>query len=62
MAKVRFVSAFAISRSDLFLSRTAVKDVYQPRDFYTNTPRDFCYIQFLDVKDAEGMSKSWVFC
>jgi len=34
-----------------------VKDVYIPRDYYTNETRGFAYIEFIKIEDAEKAKK-----
>jgi len=34
-----------------------IKDVYIPKDYYTGEPRGFCFVQYMDVRDAEDAKR-----
>lgn len=53
-----FVRNLAYDMSDdelrrVFLKYGHVRDVYVPKDYHTQEPRGFAYVQFEDIRDAE---------
>eukprot|EP01080_Neovahlkampfia_damariscottae_P012950 gene12950-7528_t len=50
-------SARQMDLRKLFEKYGEVKDVYIPRDYYTNETRGFAYIEFIKIEDADAAKK-----